>query len=487
MRRMSIVRFGRETSLLVLELRREGGRGIHINMDGRGDQAQFELGETFDLPPFSPTDADAAEQLAAEIADQPSGSLLLALPREESVLRRLELPTTEPDELPTVARFRLLQEAHLDEAGAAVDCLPIQTHEATTTAIVVGANGSIMEFGNALATASGRKLAGVSLRVLGLPDLLAAPGGAPALAIDLTRGPSLAVVVDGVVHRVGAASDDLEDVERETIRLVSAWRMTEDNPVEEIVVSGAQDLADHLVGRLRSALGLSVHHVVAPLDTVLAADVEHSAGTPWGLVGLGRAHMLSHDRIDLHHPRVAEDRVAPLRRRGMLLAGVILVLFGWIWSSGNKEVRQLQAQIDLLRAELPQQTQAEGEALRNLFRYRHAEEWLSVAPDFVAELQAISGVVPDDGRAVMGSWRGFLAFDGVVYDNKASGKQKWKSSYQLRFVMTGEAQDRSVADDIRAALVEGDRYRIETSGAEAAKGKRLPRAFTYELGRESDP
>ncbi|HCD29745.1 MAG TPA: hypothetical protein DEQ73_03985, partial [Phycisphaerales bacterium] len=216
---MSIVRFGRETSLLVLELRREGGRGIHINMDGHGDQAQFELGETFDLPPFSPTDADAAEQLAAEIADQPSGSLLLALPREESVLRRLELPTTEPDELPTVARFRLLQEAHLDEAGAAVDCLPIQTHEATTTAIVVGANGSIMEFGNALATASGRKLAGVSLRVLGLPDLLAAPGGAPALAIDLTRGPSLAVVVDGVVHRVGAASGALEGVEREARRL----------------------------------------------------------------------------------------------------------------------------------------------------------------------------------------------------------------------------------------------------------------------------
>lgn len=481
------MRFGRETSLLVLELRREGGRGIHINMEGHGDQAQFELSPPFDLPPFSPTDSDAAEELAAAIADQPPGSLLLALPREESVLRRLELPTTEPDELPTVARFRLLQEAHLDEVGAAVDCLPIETHEATTTAIVVGANGTIMELGNALSTTSGRKLAGVSLRVLGLPDLLDAPGGAPALAIDLTRGPSLAIVVDGVVHRVGAASDDLEDVERETIRLVSAWRMTEDKPVGEIVVSGAEELADHLVDRLRSALGLSVHRVAAPLDTALAADVEHPAGTPWGLVGLGRAHLLSHPRIDLQHPRAAQDLSGPRRRRGMLLAGVILVLFGWIWSSGNKEVRQLQAQIDLLRAELPQQTQAEGEALRNLFRYRHALEWLSVAPDFVSELQAISEVVPDDGRAVMGSWRGFMAFDGVVYDDKASGKEKWKSPYQLRFVMTGEAQDRTVADAIRAALVEGDRYRIETSGAEAAKGSRLPRAFTYELGRESEP
>ena len=478
------MRFGRETSLLVLELRQEGGRGIHINMEGRGDQAQFELGATFDLPPFSPTDPEAAEQLAAAIADQPPGALLLALPREESVLRRLELPTTESDELPTVARFRLLQEAQLDEAGAAVDCLPIQTHEATTTAIVVGANGTIMAFGNALATASGRKLAGVSLRVLGLPDLLDTPGSAPTLAIDLTRGPSLAIVVDGVVHRVGAASDDLEDVERETIRLVSAWRMTEDSPVEEIVVSGQQELADHLVGRLRSALGLSVHSVVAPLDTDLGEDVDHPSGTPWGLVGLGRAHLLSHERIDLQHPRVPEDRAAPLKRRGVLLAGVILVLFGWIWSSGNKEVRQLQAQIDLLRAELSQQTQAEGEALRNLFRYRHAVEWLSVAPDFVSELQAISDVVPDDGQAVMGSWRGFLAFDGVVYDNKASNKEKWKSPYQLRFVMTGETKDRTVADAIRAALVEGDRYRIETTGAETAKGKRLPRAFTYELGRE---
>ena len=481
------MRFGRETSLLVLELRQEGGRGIHINMEGRADQAQFELGSIFDLPPFSLTDADAAEHLAAAVADQPSGALLLALPREESVLRRLELPTTESDELPTVARFRLLQEAHLDEVGAAVDCLPIQTHDSTTTAIVVGANGTIMALGKQLATTSGRKLAGVSLRVLGLPDLLDTPGSAPTLAIDLTRGPSLAIVVDGVVHRVGAASDDLEDIERETIRLVSAWRMTEDSPVQEIVVSGEQELADHLVGRLRSALGLSVHRVVAPLDTALAADVEHPSGTPWGLVGLGRAHLLSHDRIDLQHPRAPEDRAAPLRRRGMLLAGIILVLFGWIWTSGNKEVRQLQAQIDLLRADLPQQMQAEGEALRNLFRYRHAVEWLSVAPDFVAELQTISEVVPDDGRAVMGSWRGFVAFDGVIYDKNATSKEKWKSPHQLRFVMAGEAQDRTVADAIRAALVEGDRYRIETTGAEAAKGKRLPRAFTYELRREGGP
>ena len=65
MRRMPTVRFGRETSLLVLELRQEGGRGIHINMEGRGDQAQFELGATFDLPAFSHTDPEAVAQLAA--------------------------------------------------------------------------------------------------------------------------------------------------------------------------------------------------------------------------------------------------------------------------------------------------------------------------------------------------------------------------------------------------------------------------------------
>ena len=481
------MRIGRETSLLVLELRREGGRGVHIKMEGRGPEAQFELGATFDLPSFGPTDVDAAERLASAIADQPPGALLLALPREESVLRRLELPTIEPDELLAVARFRLLQEAHLDESGAAVDCLPIQTHEATTTAIVVGASGTIMQMGADVASASGRKLAGVSLRVLGFPDLLDAPEGSPSLAIDLTRGPSLAIVVDGVVHRVGASGDDLEDVERETIRLVSAWRMTEEKPVDQIVVSGATEMADHLVGRLRTALGLSVQHVVAPLDTELSVDVEHPTGTPWGLVGLGRAHLLSHDRIDLQHPRVPEDRAASLRRRGLLLAGVILVLFGWIWSSGNHEKMQLQAQINVVRAELAQQAKAEGEALREMFRHQHAVEWLSVSPDFVSELQAISEVVPDDGRAVMGSWRGFLVFDGVVFDPKASRKEKWTSPYQLRFVMTGEAQDREVAESIRAALVEGDRYRIETSGAEAAKGKRLPRAFTYELGRKSAP
>ena len=250
------MRIGRETSLLVLELRREGGRGVHIKMAGRGPETQFELGATFDLPSFGPTDVDTAERLASAIADQPPGALLLALPREESVLRRLELPTIEPDELLAVARFRLLQEAHLDESGAAVDCLPIQTHKATTTAIVVGASGTIMQMGADVASASGRKLAGVSLRVLGLPDLLDAPEGSPSLAIDLTRGPSLAIVVDGVVHRVGASGDDLEDVERETIRLVSAWRMTEEKPVDQIVVSGATEMAGHVVG----LLDLTINH-----------------------------------------------------------------------------------------------------------------------------------------------------------------------------------------------------------------------------------
>lgn len=479
------MRLRRETSLVALELRPEGGRGLHIKMEGRGDDAHFELGDTFELPPFAFGDPEAVGMLAEAIADQPPGPLLLALPREESVLRRLDLPTTEPDELLTVARFRLLQEAQLDESGAAVDYLPIQSTEATTAAIVVGASGPVMQMGLELAAACGRRIAGVSLRVLGLPDLLDASEGSPSLAIDLTRGPSLAVVVDGVVHRVGASSDAIEDVERETIRLVSAWRMTEAQPVAQIVVSGPHEVAEHLIGRLRSALGLSVQHVAAPLDTELSLGVEHSDGTPWGLVGLGRAHLLSHDRIDLKHPRAPEDRAAPRRRKAMLFSGVLLVLFAWIWTSGTAELKEIQIRTNKIRMQLSQQTKAEAEATRQMLRQKHATEWLSVSPDYVSELQSISEVVPDDGRAVLGSWRASLVFDGVVYDSKAPTSERWNRSYRLRFVMTGEAQDRAVADSIRAALVDGDQFRIETSGAEAAKGKRLPRAFTYELGRES--
>ena len=75
---------------------------------------------------------------------------------------------------------------------------------------------------------------------------------------------------------------------------------------------------------------------------------------------------------------------------------------------------------------------------------------------------------------------------GGALDCNHSGLREQEPAQPVAEGVQGAAGD-SDADAIRAALVEGDRYRIETSGAEAAKGTRLPRAFTYELGRESEP
>ena len=88
------------------------------------------------------------------------------------------------------------------------------------------------------------------------------------------------------------------------------------------------------------------------------------------------------------------------------------------------------------------------------------------------------------------SWvRGAASWRLTVWSTttKPPTKRNGRARTNFVFVMTGETKDRTVADAIRAALVEGDRYRIETTGAETAKGKRLPRAFTYELGREGGP
>ena len=104
----------------------------------------------------------------------------------------------------------------------------------------------------------------------------------------------------------------------------------------------------------------------------------------------------------------------------------------------------------------------------------------------MSELQAISDVVPDDGQAVMGSCAASWRLTVWSTTTKPPTKRNGRAHTNL-FCDDGETKDRTVADAIRAALVEGDRYRIETTGAETAKGKRLPRAFTYELGREGGP
>jgi hypothetical protein len=58
---------------------------------------------------------------------------------------------------------------------------------------------------------------------------------------------------------------------------------------------------------------------------------------------------------------------------------------------------------------------------------------------------------------------------------------KMSAKPELRFILDGEAKDRTTADALRDALVKEKGYTVGSTGADARGGRRLPYPFAYTL------
>jgi hypothetical protein len=319
----------------------------------------------------------AGKRLRAELdqASAANGPVIVSLPREDAIVRLLELPECTDDELPELVRFQAVTRSAVPLERLLLDYLPLPAlKEAPGRRVWMATIGKqASDRVQAILSAAGLEAAAISLSSLGTAELIAhqsASGSADAESATLVVScVDLRVEITGIwqnrvvlMHSATLSShdppeDQLAQIVAETAR--STVALSQAAPGLQIGsgwLIGSRTEHSPLADTLSERFGFKFHVLTDPASTPgVSADSNSSlsqsplAWTPLGLL-LGQSSQRV-DPIDFLHPRRQHPK--PDRRKLYLVLGaaaVVLLLAG-IWGAIQRRVWQLEEQIAKLKSE----------------------------------------------------------------------------------------------------------------------------------------
>jgi hypothetical protein len=313
----------------------------------------------------------AGKRLRAELdrAGVPNGAVIVSLPREEAVVRLLELPECTEDELPELVRFQAVTRSALPLDRLLLDYLPLPTlRDAPGRRVWMATIGKpLADRVQTILSAAGLEAAAISLSSLGSAELIAHQPGSSFGAADpaalIVSCVDLRVEITAIwqhrivlMHSATLSSHDppeaqLSQILAETAR--STVALSQAAPGLQIGsgwLIGSRSEESPLADTLTERFGFKFHVLTDPSATqgVSAEPSASLAKFPlaWAPLGLLLAQTAPRvDSIDFLHPRRQHPK--PDRRKLYIALGVaaaVLVLLG-IWGVIQRRVWQLEDQI----------------------------------------------------------------------------------------------------------------------------------------------
>jgi len=443
-----------------------------------------------------PGDADAVggwvrEELASAGIDAKRAAF--AAPRSGVVLKRLRFPLPEDgstDELASMVRLQMSRQLTVPSEDTVVDFVELASRDAGTVEVLAGAlPASRVEFVRRVARAAGLKLAGITLRTAGaaalLRDHVAARAGA-TLGVAIGRASAEFLVLDGVTmvhsrqadfpvesHAYRRREDDEALAEQIVVEAKRTWmtqRVAGDfDAIERVAVLGDGELARLVARRCEEELDLPAETVPPPRGIELpepSGDARFATLAP--LIGVMSEP--PERLLDFASPAQAPDRAAQRRRRGLLVAAMVVVLaaFGWLGSDRA---------LDGLKSDLSEAQDAESEARERYADYlvddaraSHLDAWLDAEPDWLAHIEAVNAQLPARGEALLDSIEGALGRADVVYTPSRRGTllpdDSWDINRRVLLPVAGSVHQREVATALRARLIEAGQYSVTSGSAD---------------------
>jgi hypothetical protein len=471
----------------------------------------------------------------------PVGRAVIAVGREHVGLKRLSLPTTDPDELPQMTRLALLRDLPFDADSAVIDFVPLKRaegeHDHSTTVLAVAAPKKLIDYTAQWAGAAGLTIERIALRTTGSAALLASIGdsrspsqarmedgyltqppvfGSALLGIDVVgEGVEFCVVGDGAIRfsraaEVPAPQDQLamaDAVVTEARRTWMSYRAADDpgaagaNPSSQggvpaasagaagvscAYIMGDRRVAEYAAGPLAQMLKIPVqvlreHPRAAAVETPGQRDGQPGATDMdriWPLAGMLLEKELGMQPIDFLRPRRSPDLAARKRKRLLLAAAALVLVGGGLWTALRFDLRNLRSEADRATALRNANTAEYDRVNRDRYKLAHLKQWEAVRVDWLEHAKFLAQAAPPPEQVVLDSWSGNVDFRGVTYDLRQS---RWSAEHQTTIVIEGEARDRATADAFRELLTQNSTYTTTTAGADTRGGKRMPFGFTYRL------
>ncbi len=406
------------------------------------------------------------------------GPAVFALDRSITSLKRLTLPTDDPDELPDMVRLAVERELPIDAEDAVIDFSIIDRGADGFVVETVAVPRREIERIERIADAAGMRVARVAPRCHGAMRL--ADSTEPTLVLDVTgEGFELGLVDHGrlrwsrgvSIEGADPGGPTAEELVPEIRRSWLSYRVSAgeiETPM--LLILGGEQIAD-VVGGISEATGLTAQRFIG--DRRVQADVDMRG--VWPLVGL--LLPVSADRqVDLTAPRQAPDRAARVRQRVLASLGLAIVAAGIGWTVGTRDLASLETQsADLLgKAKVAKEEHLRHK--RDTLRAGHLEAWAGVRPDWIEHLMVVAGPGLAAGGTVLDEFGGTLDATDADFDR---GDDTFSIQSGVRIAVEGESESRDVAANVRDVLVADDRYVLRTTGADAEGGRRLAYPFGF--------
>lgn len=477
---------------IAIELGPRHLRGVAVSCSGKSMRVVASI-----VQPRPEMNADAVSEWIRTMLDEaglPSSRCLLAVSRDDVVIKRLMIETPAKGELPAMVDIAMRDELHLDGGEAIIDFLLDRTARSESNLLAAALPESSLQRGKKRMAAAKRPVECMSLRLLGVAQLVADPHGGRVACIDVSGDGAEFTLLEGGDVRIARAAtlpggSDEESAKaaiREARRTWMSWRAEAGTAViDRVVLIGP----DGLTTRIQDAMPEITDASVTVLSGYPRIDqANHDVSRLWPLLGLLQAHHTSQPLVDFTSPRKASLRFERRRQVGLAAVGVLIVLFGIIWTWGNSRVQSMQRQLDSINL---QQSMLEPKWLRyhrDRYRLAHLDLWSSVQPDWVNHLAVAVDRLQPAGALVLDEVSAALDYKGI--DAPRRGKvSDWKPVVSARLVLEAEAQSREVGEDFRQHWVEDTAWQVATAGADTEDGKRLPFGVTIRLHSpdDSDP
>ena len=413
--------------------------------------------------------------------------LLVAIGRGKAELRQLTLPPVPENELPALVRFQALQSFSASGDAVAVDFLPVEVTEQSTSVIAGGVPPATMKQIGSIADAVGLELKRVVLRPVAAAALysLKADGGA-GLAGDCVLVDMLADDAEIVVFRAGKVvfvrsvrmpeqmAGRTSQIAGEIRRSLMACGTDSAGESHRVLIWGQAKTHENDVQQLRELLKCDVQ-TIDPIAMV-NVDSRRAGGTSGAsaadghtgrlapLVGLLAADAAAESAdghsallVDFLNPRkmveIRQDNRFRIGAAVAVVAATILLSFlGWSsLRSYDREIALRQAELALLN---PQVTKAE-EAIA---RTQRVDQFLDSSVVWLDELRRVAERMPQSDQALLKS------VNAVSLPREGGGKLN----------LTAAAKSPVVVDEMESALRD-DEHSVTGTGANDLGSKELYR------------
>lgn len=342
----------------------------------------------------APAAGDWLEAKIRELGAEGS-NVVVALPREAVVIRRLALPPAPDAELPDLVRFQASAKLSTPVDRLKIDFLPLPldpAHPEEGRSVLVAAWERIrFDFVKAAIDATGCELSAVTISPVAIsylvPQLSKIAGCDPSapllIVLHDTRRIEIVIVEHASViftHQSrlgdGHVEDDLMEVLQEIQRAVLSFEQNHPGTeIEHVLLLESGDEEDDLDLALEARFGQKLHRFTRDgMTQVLGHSVPPQAEWPRLMIPLGatmQGQVAGIEGIDFVHPRKPPDKVDIRRQRmikvGVAAAAVLLIggiWLGWQYFSLRSEIAQLEQEKIKLDRFVRQGQAAEEASLR---------------------------------------------------------------------------------------------------------------------------